>query len=85
MTQFPSGLSNVDDIIPADVVRERNNNQRNKVPNSNGVRTSGNWGGLKKSKPNTLPVLNCLFAALNNGIDADREDDTPYMDIPATG
>jgi hypothetical protein len=30
-------------------------------------------------------VLNCLFAALNNGVtgDEEREDDTPYMDIPA--
>ena len=43
----------------------------------------------KPSKPNSLPVLNCLFRALKGGsdgdIDDDREDDTPYMEIPANG
>ena len=44
----------------------------------------------KPSKPNTLPVLNCLFSALKGGSDGDnddndREDDTPYMEIPANG
>ena len=46
----------------------------------------------KPSKPNTLPVLNCLFSALKSGGgggDNDgqgREDDeTPYMEIPVNG
>eukprot|EP00095_Tigriopus_kingsejongensis_P002622 maker-scaffold290_size220039-snap-gene-0.5 protein:Tk02622 transcript:maker-scaffold290_size220039-snap-gene-0.5-mRNA-1 annotation:"PREDICTED: uncharacterized protein LOC100163483 isoform X1" len=30
-------------------------------------------------KPNTLPVLNCLFAALNN-----NDDDTPYCEVPSS-
>ena len=40
----------------------------------------------RKVKPNTLPVLNCLFAALNNNSSSDNggEDDTPYVDVPAT-
>jgi len=40
----------------------------------------------KPSKPNTLPVLNCLFAALNrNGLNNNGEDDdedgTPYVEV----
>ncbi len=52
--------------------------------NNNALKT----GGGRKSKPNTLPVLNCLFAALNNndaGNGTNAEDDTPYMEIPANG
>ena len=42
----------------------------------------------KPAKPNTLPVLNCLFSALKGGAgDNDgqgrEEDETPYMEIPA--
>lgn len=37
----------------------------------------------KPSKPNTLPVLNCLFSALkyNNN---NNDDTTPYCDVPTT-
>ena len=39
------------------------------------------WPG-KPSKPNTLPVLNCLFAALNNnGVDEEGDAATPYTDV----
>ena len=42
----------------------------------------------KPAKPNTLPVLNCLFSALKGGVgDNDgqgrEEEETPYMEIPA--
>ncbi len=39
---------------------------------------------LRLSKPNTLPVLNCLFAALNNNGEDDDDEETPYLDVPAT-
>ena len=60
-------------------------------------RHSARQSSSKPSKPNTLPVLNCLFSALKSGGGArDKDgdgregdgregDETPYMEIPVNG
>ena len=50
-------------------------------PSSNRASRRSLWPG-RPSKPNTLPVLNCLFAALNNnGLDEEGDAATPYCDV----
>lgn len=39
--------------------------------------SSRSFAKFRPIKPNTLPVLNCLFAALNN-----NDEDTPYCEVP---
>ncbi|XP_059084960.1 uncharacterized protein LOC131881975 isoform X3 [Tigriopus californicus] len=41
------------------------------------VSSSRSFARFRPIKPNTLPVLNCLFAALNN-----NDEDTPYCEVP---